>query len=241
VGQAHFARGVLLYRQKDFSRAEAEFVAAQSARLTEVPQADVTAWRALSAVSGTACSASLDILESLYRTASDQFPKAEAAAMVIDCRLKQASNLDQYLAVEKQYAERLDPARRRDLRNHIADAYANQGVAAEDGKDPMAAATAYEQALRWNPSNAKARFNLGAIYIEDKRFDQAEEQYRALVEADANDYEAHYWLGASILAQHPPPERVATACEILRHALSINDPDKRAQFNKVFTAARCLR
>jgi len=26
----------------------------------------------------------------------------------------------------------------------------------------------YRKAIEWNPHNSKARFNLGAIYIEDK-------------------------------------------------------------------------
>jgi tetratricopeptide (TPR) repeat protein len=143
------------------------------------------------------------------------------------------------MAVAKLYENRLDANKLHDLKALIANFYADQGVAAEDGKDPYAAVNAYRKALEWNPANSKARFNLGAIYIEDKRYELAEAEYRALVDADASDYEAHYWLAQSILAQHPPPDRVAAACGLLQEALAINDPDKKAQFSKAMRTANC--
>jgi DNA-binding transcriptional regulator YiaG len=234
IGHAHYFRGLLLYRANDFLRAESEFSLAGGSRLTEVPQGDVAAWRAMSVAAGAGCKAPLDALEAAAKTASDQFPKAEAEALIFDCRLKQASTLDQYLALEKTYAGRLAPAKLGELRNLIASGYTDQGVAAEDRKDPYSAVVAYRHALEWNPANAKARFNLGAIYIEDKRYNLAEAEYRALVEADASDHEAHYWLAQSILAQRPPAERVQEACELLRHSLAIPDPQKKAQFAKAF-------
>jgi TolA-binding protein len=127
----------------------------------------------------------------------------------------------------------------KDLRERIANEYADQGVAAEDGKDPYAAVIAYRKAIEWNPGIVKAHFNLGAIYIEDKRYTLAEAEFRALVQADSSDYEAHYWLAESILAQHPEPERVAAACALLQLALSIQDPQKKAAFTKAMAAARC--
>jgi tetratricopeptide (TPR) repeat protein len=238
VGQAHFQRGLLLYRSKDFSRSEAEFGSAAGARITEVTGADITAWRAMAAVAGGGCTTA-DALEAAAKSSSDQFPKAEAEALAYNCRLKQAKDLDQYLALEKQYAGRLDPVRRRELRDRIAAMYADQGVAAEDRKDSYAAVAAYRHALEWNPTNAKARFNLGAIYIEDKRYNMAEAEYRALVDADASDYEAHYWLAQSILAQHPTQPRAAAACEYLRRSMAINDPEKKAEFGKAFANAKC--
>ena len=167
----------------------------------------------------------------------------EAAALVVDCRLKKASGLDDYLAIEKQYAGWLDSAKLRDLRNLIASAYADQGVAAEDRKDSEAAIAAYRRSIEWNPVNPKSRFNLGAIYIEDKRYDLAEAEYRALVDTDANDYEAQYWLAQSILAQRPAPERVADACGFLRRSRRGRRPAaakcQKAQYNKALTAAKC--
>ena len=239
IGHAHYSRGLLLYRAKDFARAEAEFASALGSRLTEAPQSDVTAWRAMAAVAGGGCKTPPDALESAVKTASDQFPKAEADALVLDCRLKQASTLDQYLALEKTYSARLAPGKLRELRNLIAGAYADQGVSAEDRKDPYSAVIAYRRALEWDPVNAKARFNLGAIYIEDKRYNLAEAEYRALVEADATDREAQYWLAQSILAQRPPADRVQSACQLLRQSLAIGDPQKKAQFAKTLAAAKC--
>src|SRR5437764_10124437 len=128
------------------------------------------------------------------------------------------------------YSAKVDAAKLRGLRQRIAGDYANQGVAAEDRKDPYSAVTAYRRAIEWNPNNAKARFNLGAIYIEDKRYNLAEAEYNALVQADASDYEAHYWLAQSILAQHPSPDRAAEACRLLQRSLAISDPEKKAQF-----------
>src|SRR5207237_2304546 len=113
------------------------------------------------AVAGGACKSS-DALESAARAASSRFPKAQADALVFDCRSKQVSNLDQLLALEKMYSGRLDEPKMRVLRDRIAAGYADQGVAAEDRKDPDSAVTAYRRALDWNPKNTKARFNLGA-------------------------------------------------------------------------------
>ncbi|HTM49926.1 MAG TPA: tetratricopeptide repeat protein, partial [Bryobacteraceae bacterium] len=121
----------------------------------------------------------------------------------------------------------------------IANDYANQGVAAEDRKDPYSAVIAYRHAIEWNPNNSKARFNLGAIYIDDKRYDLAEKEYRALVQADAADYEALYWLGQSILAQRPGAERTAEACGLLRRSLAVADPQKKLDFGKAVAAAKC--
>ena len=233
VAQAHYYRGLLLYQAKDFPGAEGEFSLAMSGRLP-----DVAAWKIMAAVAGGACQ-SIGQLETAAAAASSQFPKAGADSLIFDCRLKQAKTLDQYLALAKLYEKRLDDKKLHELKAIIANVFADQGVAAEDGKDPYGAVNAYRKAIEWNPGNSKARFNLGAIYIEDKRYELAEAEYRALVDADASDYEAHYWLAQSILAQRPAPERVAAACGLLQKALSINDAEKKAQFAKAIAAAKC--
>jgi tetratricopeptide (TPR) repeat protein len=192
----------------------------------------------MSTVAGGGCRSS-DELDAAIQGASDKFPKAQADALVFDCRLKKTTTLDQYMALAKLYEKRLDAAKLRELKTLIANAYAAQGVAAEDSKDPYSAVAAYRKAIEWDPANPKARFNLGAIYIEDKHYEQAEAEYRALVQADASDYEAHYWLALSILAQHPEPWRVTEACGLLQKALGINDPGKKAQFLKAMGSAGC--
>src|SRR5207302_9822679 len=133
----------------------------------------------------------------------------------------------------------LDATNMRSMHDRIASFYAEIGVAAEELKDPYSAVIAYRTAIGWNPNNAKARFNLGAIYIEDKRFNLAEAEYRALVEADRSDYEAHYWLAQSILAQRPTQPRAAAACEYLQRSMAIDDAEKKAQFAKAYAAAKC--
>jgi tetratricopeptide (TPR) repeat protein len=236
VAQAHYQRGLLLYQAKDYPAAEGEFSLAMAGRLGDIGKPDVNTWRIMAAVAGSGCKSS-DTLDAAIPSTSDKFPKSQANALVFDCRLKLATNLDQYLALAKLYEKRLDAAKQHELRSLIANAYAAQGVAAEDSKDPYSAVTAYRKAIEWDPANPKARFNLGAIYIEDKHYDQAEAEYRALVEADAADYEAHYWLALSILAQHPEPWRVTEACGLLQKSLAINDPGKKAQFLKAMGAS----
>jgi tetratricopeptide (TPR) repeat protein len=240
VGQANYYRGVLLYQARDYSRAEVEFANALGGRLGEIPPADVRAWQSMAGAAVRGCkSSSFELLESVVKAASTRFPKDQADVMIYDCRLKQASTVDQYLALEKAYSAHLEPTRLKDLRALIARFYADQGVAAEDRKDPYAAVIAYRRAIEWNAANTKAHFNLGAIYIEDKRYDLAEAEFRALVSIDPNDFEAHYWLGESILAQHPPSARVAEACVQLQRSLSIQDPARKADFTKAVAAAKC--
>jgi TolA-binding protein len=238
VGQAHYSRGLLLYQAKDYPGAEGEFSLALGGRLGDIGKPDANAWKIMSAVAGNGCKSS-DALDAAIETASDKFPKSQADALVFDCRMKQTTTLDQYMDLAKLYEKRLDETKLRELKTLIANAYAAQGVAAEDGKDPYSAVAAYRKAVEWDPGNSKARFNLGAIYIEDKRYELAEAEYRALVEADGSDYEAHYWLAQSILAQRPAPERVAAACGLLQKALSISDSEKKAQFLKAMAAAKC--
>ena len=240
VGQASYFLALLLYQAKDYARAETEFANALSGRLGEIPPADVKAWQSLTGLAARGCKASsLDSLEAALSGVSAHFPKQQAEAVAFDCHLKQASTLDQYIALDRTYASRLDAARRKQLHLLIANMYADQGVAAEDRKDPYTAVIAYRHATEWNPANSKAHFNLGAIYIEDKRYNLAEAEFRALVDADPNDYEAHYWLAESILAQHPAPARVTSACALLQRSLSIQDPARKADFAKAMAAAKC--
>jgi tetratricopeptide (TPR) repeat protein len=241
VGLASYYRGLLLYRAKDYSHAEAEFSNALSGKLGEVPQPDVTAWWRLAGISARGCDGPLDPLESALKAASNQFPKAQANAILFGCRMKQSTTVEQDVALEKAYASQLDPEMLKALRGRIASAYTDRGVAAEDRKDPYEAAIAYRQAIEWNPAVTKARFNLGAIYIGDKRYQLAEAEFLALVKADPGDYEAHYWLAQSILAQHPGPDRSMVACGLLQRSLAIQDPQRKKEFAKALAAAKCAR
>jgi tetratricopeptide (TPR) repeat protein len=236
--EAYFRRGLLFYRSKDFSRAQSEFSTAQTGTPSAVNANSLTAWRVMAEVAGGSCETA-DGLAAAAAAAADDFPKPEAASLVAACKLKAAATPEQLEQVDKAYGGGMEPAARAALRERISNAWADRGVAAEDRKETPRAVEAYRKAVEWNPKNAKARFNLGAIYVDDKRWSLAEAEYRSLVEADPKDYEAHFWLGRSILAQQPPPERKTEACRELTQSLAISDARKRAAFARAQAAARC--
>lgn len=84
-GEAHFYRGILLYRRKDWVRAEDEFSSALNLAISGPLHADAEAWRHLAAVAGGGCGASRDYLERSLETVSPYFPKAEAHALAAAC------------------------------------------------------------------------------------------------------------------------------------------------------------
>ena len=237
-GEAYFRRGLLYYRARNYAQAQSEFSTAQSGKSGNLNPNTVTAWRVMAEVAGGACETA-DGLATAARAAGDDFPKPEAATLVLSCKLKQASTLEQLEGVERAYGSTLSPQQSAALRERISTAWADQGVAAEDRKEPARAMEAYRKAVEWNPRNSKARFNLGAIYVDGQRWPLAEVEYRRLVEADPKDYEAQFWLGRSILAQHPGPERRLEACQALNRSLAVSDGGKKAAFAKVAAGARC--
>ncbi len=78
AAEAHFYRGVLLYRRKEFVRAENEFASALNADEPMPWRADARAWRGLSAVAGGSCGASREYLQGALASVSPYFPKREA-------------------------------------------------------------------------------------------------------------------------------------------------------------------
>jgi tetratricopeptide (TPR) repeat protein len=238
-GEASFYRGMLRYKNSDFKGAEEEFATAIEGKLLEIAQADVTAWRMLAAVSGGACESSAKMLEQAMAAASQRFPKDDAMGALYACRQRRATTLDQFVELEREFRGKIPPPREAELRAKIAELYADQGVAAEDKRDTAGALAAYRNAVEWNPRNAKARFNLGAIYLEAGKFEEAETQYRAVVTADASDFEAHYWLALSMQAQRPGSERKEEICRLLKKSVETTDVEKRTQFHKALAGAKC--
>ena len=112
----------------------------------------MNAWKIMSAVAGSGCKSS-DALDAAMETASDKFPKAQANALVFDCRLKQATTLDQYMALAKLYEKRLDQGKLRELKTLIANGYAAQGVSQrrKDRRIIGSAVAAYRKAIEWDP------------------------------------------------------------------------------------------
>ena len=84
-GEAHLYRGILLYRRKDYGKAEEEFSSALNFEIPESLRPDAAAWRHLSAVASGNCEASRQFLEKSLPSVSPYFPKAEAEAMAAGC------------------------------------------------------------------------------------------------------------------------------------------------------------
>ena len=84
-GEAHLYRGILLYRRRDFSRAEDEFSSALNAGIATDMRADAVAWRHLAAVAGGACAVSRSLLEESLADVSPYFPKTDARSAVASC------------------------------------------------------------------------------------------------------------------------------------------------------------
>jgi tetratricopeptide (TPR) repeat protein len=84
-GEAHLYRGILLYRRKDYVKAEEEFASALNFEIAPTLRTDASAWRHLSAVASGFCGASRQYLEKLLPSVSPYFPKAEAEALAHGC------------------------------------------------------------------------------------------------------------------------------------------------------------
>ncbi len=83
--EAHLYRGILLYRRKEFLRAEEEFSSAVNAGGAEPWRADARSWRHLAAVAGGSCGTSRELLQRSLASASPYFPKQEALAVSAAC------------------------------------------------------------------------------------------------------------------------------------------------------------
>jgi tetratricopeptide (TPR) repeat protein len=154
--------------------------------------------------------------------------------MVVDCRLQSATTLDQLLALNDDL-KLASPDRA--SRERISNAYLKYGLDAEDHQNNVVAERAYLKSLEWFSLNTKARFNLAAIYIGDRKFDQAEPQYRALLEADSADRESEFWLAQCLLNVSPTQGRKAEACNLLQQAIQIDDAARKAQFAAVIASS----
>ena len=62
-GEAHLYRGIVLYRRKDYARAEDEFASALNFEMTGALRPDARAWRHLAAVAGGSCGSARAVLE----------------------------------------------------------------------------------------------------------------------------------------------------------------------------------
>ncbi len=84
-GEAHLYRGILLYRRKDFTRAEDEFSSAMNFEIGAGLRADARAWRYMAAVAEGSCQASRQLLEQSLAGVTPYFPRAEAQGVLAGC------------------------------------------------------------------------------------------------------------------------------------------------------------
>jgi len=84
-GEAHLYRGILLYRSKDWPRAEDEFADALNFDIPAAMKSDATAWRHLAAVASGSCGASRAYLEQSLAAVSPDFPKDDARSALAAC------------------------------------------------------------------------------------------------------------------------------------------------------------
>lgn len=82
----------------------------------------------------------------------------------------------------------------REAAKALAEDWFSRGAVLE-ALDTEAAQEAYEQALAADPAHAGAAANLGRLFHEDGRLDQAERVYRACLAACGSDALLHYNLG----------------------------------------------
>jgi single-strand DNA-binding protein len=90
-GEAHLYRGIVLYRRRDFSRAENEFASALNFEIPAGMRPDAVAWRQLAAVAGGACAASREYLERALPAVSPYFPVDEARSVAAGCATVQGN------------------------------------------------------------------------------------------------------------------------------------------------------
>jgi tetratricopeptide (TPR) repeat protein len=84
-GEAHLYRGIVLFRRKDYARAEDEFASALNFEMTGALRPDARAWRHLAAVAGGSCGSARQSLNLALPAVSPFFPQDEARSLASAC------------------------------------------------------------------------------------------------------------------------------------------------------------
>ena len=89
----------------------------------------------------------------------------------------------------------------------------------------------YEQAVKRNPDDAKAHFNLGVTYETFGKYKEAIEAYKQAISCDSDHAAAHCNLGTaySVLGKYKE------AIDSLKQAIMINPDFAKAHFNLGYT------
>jgi tetratricopeptide (TPR) repeat protein len=93
-GEAHLYRGIVLYRRRDFPRAENEFASALNFEIPSYLRPDAVAWRQLAAVAGGACATASQYLERSLAAVSPYFPVEEARSLAAGCATVQNNGIE---------------------------------------------------------------------------------------------------------------------------------------------------
>ena len=88
----HFYRGILLFRSKQFTRAENEFATALNSDPSALLRPDASAWKRYAAVAAGGCGASRTALEQSLASVSPYFPIVEARAVAHACDSSNPAN-----------------------------------------------------------------------------------------------------------------------------------------------------
>jgi tetratricopeptide (TPR) repeat protein len=83
-GEAHLYRGIMLYRRKDFVRAEDEFSSALNFEIPESLRADARGWRHMAAAAAGSCASARE-LDRTLPSVSPYFPRDEAQKVASTC------------------------------------------------------------------------------------------------------------------------------------------------------------
>lgn len=84
-GEAHLYRGIILFRRRDFVRAEEEFASSLNFEMTGALLPDARAWRHLAAVAGGSCGEARQSLNLALAGVSPFFPRDEARSLALAC------------------------------------------------------------------------------------------------------------------------------------------------------------
>jgi tetratricopeptide (TPR) repeat protein len=93
-GEAHLYRGILLYRRKDFSRAEDEFASALNFDVPDSLRADVRGWRQMAAAAAGSCASAKELVDRALPAVSPYFPKDEARQVAAACASTSSAQLN---------------------------------------------------------------------------------------------------------------------------------------------------
>jgi tetratricopeptide (TPR) repeat protein len=93
-GEAHLYRGILLYRRKEFSRAEDEFASALNFEVPDSLRPDVRGWRQMAAAAAGSCASAKELVDHALAAVSPYFPKNEARQVAAACTASSSAQLN---------------------------------------------------------------------------------------------------------------------------------------------------